>query len=162
MYSRITFCLSLCLASIQVSGSFLTFAKQSEASMIDGSIDQSRQIPSTTYNNNENNQVQATSRSGHSELEDIHEAFKEHNDVNFRLYKIKNYPGNNITCNDGSQIGYYTRLNSHSKSWVIYLESGGFCSTKESCLKRWKQYPEMMSSNYWPQTRTGKLHKTLE
>lgn len=63
--------------------------------------------------------------------------------------------GNNITCNDGSQIGYYKRLNQHSKSWVIYLQGGGFCGSRESCRQRWQQTPFLMSSKYWPTSKTG-------
>lgn len=85
-----------------------------------------------------------------------YQPFSEHTDPSLRLYKIPNTLGDNITCNDGSPIGHYMRLNGHSKSWVIFLESGGFCSTNEACAKRWQQWPEMMSSNQWPQSRTGK------
>lgn len=63
---------------------------------------------------------------------------------------------NNITCNDGSQVGYYERLNSHSKSWVIYLQGGGFCGGQESCQQRWARSAHLMSSKFWPKTKTGK------
>lgn len=63
---------------------------------------------------------------------------------------------NNITCNDGSQVGYYKRLNKHSKSWIIYLQGGGFCGNEESCQQRWQRSSHLMSSNYWPKTKTGK------
>lgn len=66
--------------------------------------------------------------------------------------------GNNITCNDGSQIGYYKRLNQHSKSWVIFLQGGGFCGSRESCLQRWYRTPFLMSSKYWPNTKTGECN----
>lgn len=79
----------------------------------------------------------------------------EQSEPNLKLKMLPNSPANNVTCNDGSPIGYYMRLNSHSKSWIILLEKGGFCSNQESCMKRWKQEPEMMSSNYWTQHRTG-------
>lgn len=62
---------------------------------------------------------------------------------------------NNITCNDGSPVGYYLRQNVHSKSWVIYLQGGGFCGSEESCLQRWQRSPHLMSSNYWPKTKSG-------
>lgn len=64
---------------------------------------------------------------------------------------------NNITCNDGSPVGYYMRLNNHSKSWVIYLQGGGFCGNEESCQQRWQRSPHLMSSNFWPKTKSGKL-----
>lgn len=62
----------------------------------------------------------------------------------------------NITCNDGSQIGYYMRLNNHSKNWIIYLQGGGFCGSVESCQLRWQWTPHLMSSKSWPKTKTGK------
>lgn len=65
--------------------------------------------------------------------------------------------GNNITCNDGSPVGYYERLNSHSKSWVIYLQGGGFCGGQDSCQQRWTRSPQLMSSKYWPKLKTGKF-----
>lgn len=79
----------------------------------------------------------------------------EQSEPSLKLHMLPNSPANNVTCNDGSPIGYYMRLNSHSKSWIILLEKGGFCSNQESCIKRWKQEPEMMSSNYWTQHRIG-------
>jgi len=65
--------------------------------------------------------------------------------------------GNNITCNDGSQIGYYKRLNNHSKSWIIYLQGGGFCNSPASCQQRWQRTPHLMSSKFWPPTKLGKF-----
>lgn len=64
---------------------------------------------------------------------------------------------NNITCNDGSSVGYYMRLNNHSKSWIIYLQGGGFCWSEESCQQRWQRNRNLMSSHSWPKTKTGKL-----
>lgn len=64
--------------------------------------------------------------------------------------------GNNVTCNDGSQAGYYKRLNGHSKSWTIYLEGGGFCGSEESCQLRWQRSPQLMSSKFWPKSKQGK------
>lgn len=72
-----------------------------------------------------------------------------------QLHKLSK--SNSITCNDGSDIGYYKRLNSHSKSWIIYLQGGGFCASEDSCNQRWRKTPQLMSSNYWPKTKTGKL-----
>lgn len=68
---------------------------------------------------------------------------------------------NNITCNDGSQVGYYERLNSHSKSWVIYLQGGGFCGGQESCQQRWTRSAHLMSSKFWPKTKTGKWKRKV-
>lgn len=62
----------------------------------------------------------------------------------------------NATCNDGSPAGYYMRLNRNSKRWIIYLQGGFFCATDETCRDRWIQNPDLMSSNNWPQFKTGK------
>lgn len=77
-------------------------------------------------------------------------------DPNMQLYKLSLFKSNNVTCNDGSQIGYYMRLNNHSKSWIIYLQGGGFCGSEESCIQRWQRTPHLMSSNFWSKTKTGK------
>lgn len=69
---------------------------------------------------------------------------------------------NNITCNDGSQIGYYSRLNNHSKSWIIYLQGGGFCGSETGCQQRWRRSPQLMTSKFWPTTKTGKLELMFE
>lgn len=90
--------------------------------------------------------------------------FTRQKDPFMQLYKISSTKttenssdsNNNITCNDGSPIGYYKRLNKHSKSWIIFLQGGGFCSSEESCRLRWQQSPHLMSSNFWPKTKLGK------
>lgn len=85
--------------------------------------------------------------------------FTRQKDPYMQLYKINNSysnNSNNISCNDGSPIGYYKRLNNHSKSWIIFLQGGGFCSSEESCRLRWQQTPQLMSSNFWPKTKLGK------
>lgn len=77
-------------------------------------------------------------------------------DPTMQLYKLSLLKSNNVTCNDGSKIGYYMRLNNHSKSWIIYLQGGGFCGSEESCIQRWQRTPHLMSSNFWSKTKTGK------
>lgn len=74
-----------------------------------------------------------------------------------RLIKLNPTGNINVTCNDGSPIGYYIRRNIHSKSWIIYLQGGGFCGSEESCQLRWQRDRNLMSSNYWPSARTGKF-----
>ena len=65
--------------------------------------------------------------------------------------------GNNVTCNDGSPAGYYKRLNNHSKSWIIYLQGGGYCGSEEACQLRWRRSAHLMSSSFWPQSMSCKL-----
>lgn len=62
-----------------------------------------------------------------------------------------------VTCNDGSQPGYYIRKrqNGASLRWIIFLEGGWLCFDVKSCQGRWINTPHLMSSNHWPQTRRG-------
>lgn len=60
-------------------------------------------------------------------------------------------------CLDGTQAGFYygspnTKDNT-SDTWVIFLQGGGHCCDKESCLQRANS--SLGSSNYWSQTMTG-------
>lgn len=72
-----------------------------------------------------------------------------------QLHKLDPSDSNNVTCNDKSPAGYYKRLNNHSKSWIIYLQGGGYCGSEEACLQRWQTSPYLMSSSYWPKLKTG-------
>lgn len=64
-----------------------------------------------------------------------------------------------ITCNDGSQAGFYLRKPLvKSKRWVVFLEGGWHCYDMESCKTRWTKYRNLMTSAKWPETREdGKL-----
>lgn len=89
----------------------------------------------------------------------IHYHFEKQMDPFMQLHKFNSssYHGNSVTCNDGSAVGYYKRLNNHSKSWIIYLQGGGFCGSEEACQQRWRRSPHLMSSNFWPKSKSGKL-----
>ena len=39
-------------------------------------------------------------------------------------------------CNDFTQAGYFIRENPKSQKWIIYLESGGFCISGDTCNRR--------------------------
>ena len=89
----------------------------------------------------------------------IHYHFDQKMDPFMQLHKFNSTQddnSNNVTCNDGSPSGYYKRLNNHSKSWIIYLQGGGFCGSEEACQHRWRRSPHLMSSNYWPRLKSGK------
>lgn len=59
-----------------------------------------------------------------------------------------------ITCNDGSQAGFYLRKSVvKSKRWVVFLEGGWHCFDTESCKARWTKYRNLMTSAKWPETR---------
>lgn len=58
-----------------------------------------------------------------------------------------------ITCNDGSQAGFYLRKTLKSKRWVVFLEGGWHCYDNESCKTRWTKYRNLMTSAKWPENR---------
>lgn len=63
-----------------------------------------------------------------------------------------------ITCNDGSQAGFYLRRSLKSKRWVIFLEGGWYCFDLKSCRARWMRLRHLMTSSQWPETRDGNYH----
>lgn len=87
----------------------------------------------------------------------VHYHFDKQMDPVMQLHKLEpTTDSNNITCNDGSLPGYYKRLNNHSRSWIIYLQGGGYCGSEEACRHRWQRSRHLMSSHHWPRTRSGK------
>ncbi|KAJ8910753.1 hypothetical protein NQ315_017210 [Exocentrus adspersus] len=58
-----------------------------------------------------------------------------------------------ITCNDGSQAGFYLRKSHTSKKWIIFLEGGWYCYDHHSCRNRWLKQRHYMTSSQWPDTR---------
>lgn len=62
-----------------------------------------------------------------------------------------------ITCNDGSQAGFYLRKSSKSKRWVVFFEGGWHCYDLKSCRSRWMRLRHLMTSAQWPETRDGEF-----
>ncbi|CAG9825104.1 unnamed protein product [Phaedon cochleariae] len=58
-----------------------------------------------------------------------------------------------ITCNDGSQAGFYLRKSQSSKKWIIFLEGGWYCYDSHTCRNRWLKQRHFMTSSKWPETR---------
>lgn len=58
-----------------------------------------------------------------------------------------------ITCNDGSQAGFYLRKSHGSRRWVMFLEGGWYCYDHKSCRTRWMRMRHLMTSTQWPETR---------
>lgn len=59
-----------------------------------------------------------------------------------------------VTCNDGSQAGFYLRKSTFkSKRWVVFLEGGWHCFDTESCRVRWNKNRNLMTSAKWPEKR---------
>ncbi|KAM8933768.1 palmitoleoyl-protein carboxylesterase notum2-like [Pelodytes ibericus] len=69
-----------------------------------------------------------------------------------KLHFVKNTL---VTCNDGTTAGYYLREAKGNKRWIIFLEGGWCCYSKETCDIRYKNAKRLMSSSEWPQTRKG-------
>ena len=61
----------------------------------------------------------------------------------------------NAVCNDGSPGVYYIRKTGKNSTWIIYLEGGVGCYTTEECKKRYKEWPELMSSRRYPPAIEG-------
>lgn len=69
-----------------------------------------------------------------------------------KLHFLKNTA---VTCNDGTAAGFYLKEFKGSKRWLIFLEGGWCCYSKETCDSRYKTIPRLMGSTDWPQTRRG-------
>lgn len=63
-----------------------------------------------------------------------------------------------VTCNDGSQAGFYLRKSLKSKRWVVFFEGGWYCYDSKSCRSRWMRLRPLMTSAQWPETRDGTFH----
>ena len=70
-----------------------------------------------------------------------------------KLVLLDSTPGHGGLCLDGSPAGFYYEPNTAenaSRTWMIYLQGGGACYTKEGCVGRSKQ--ALGSSTQWPKT----------
>uniref|UniRef100_A0A3Q3WMJ4 Notum, palmitoleoyl-protein carboxylesterase n=1 Tax=Mola mola TaxID=94237 RepID=A0A3Q3WMJ4_MOLML len=73
-------------------------------------------------------------------------------DQDMKLRFLKNV---SVTCNDGSPAGYYLRESKGSKRWLLFLEGGWYCFSKQTCDSRFRRTRTLMGSSKWPQTRRG-------
>uniref|UniRef100_A0A673C685 Notum, palmitoleoyl-protein carboxylesterase n=1 Tax=Sphaeramia orbicularis TaxID=375764 RepID=A0A673C685_9TELE len=69
-----------------------------------------------------------------------------------RLHFLKN---TQVTCNDGTAAGFYLKEFRGSRRWLLFLEGGWCCYSKETCDSRYQNIPRLMSSLMWPQTKRG-------
>ncbi|XP_054461092.1 carboxylesterase notum2 [Anoplopoma fimbria] len=69
-----------------------------------------------------------------------------------RLHFLKN---NQVTCNDGTAAGFYLKEFRGSRRWLLFLEGGWCCHSKDTCDSRYQNIPRLMSSSSWPQTKRG-------
>ncbi|XP_037939685.1 palmitoleoyl-protein carboxylesterase NOTUM [Teleopsis dalmanni] len=74
-------------------------------------------------------------------------------DKNSRSLKRVFLSNRTITCNDGSQAGFYLRKNPQSKKWIVFLEGGWHCYDTRSCRARWLRLRHLMTSAQWTETR---------
>ena len=73
------------------------------------------------------------------------------------LVTISNAIVRDAVCNDGSPAVYYLRLGvgEGSRNWIIHLQGGGFCFSKDMCEKRTNQEPELMTADRSRHSRPG-------
>uniref|UniRef100_A0A8C6WVJ9 Uncharacterized protein n=1 Tax=Neogobius melanostomus TaxID=47308 RepID=A0A8C6WVJ9_9GOBI len=69
-----------------------------------------------------------------------------------RLHFLKN---TQVTCNDGTAAGFYLKEFRGSRRWLLFLEGGWCCYSRETCDFRYQNMPRLMSSSTWPQTKRG-------
>ncbi|XP_072239871.1 carboxylesterase notum2 [Leuresthes tenuis] len=69
-----------------------------------------------------------------------------------RLHFLKN---THVTCNDGTAAGFYLKEFRGSRRWLLFLEGGWCCYSKDTCDSRYQSIPRLMSSSGWPQTKRG-------
>uniref|UniRef100_A0A7N6AGJ9 Notum, palmitoleoyl-protein carboxylesterase n=1 Tax=Anabas testudineus TaxID=64144 RepID=A0A7N6AGJ9_ANATE len=69
-----------------------------------------------------------------------------------RLHFLKN---TQVTCNDGTVAGFYLKEFRGSRRWLLFLEGGWCCYSRETCDSRYQNIPRLMSSSGWPQTKRG-------
>ncbi|XP_072339742.1 palmitoleoyl-protein carboxylesterase notum1a [Scyliorhinus torazame] len=69
-----------------------------------------------------------------------------------RLHFLAN---SSVTCNDGTPAGFYMKESRGSRRWLIFLEGGWYCFSKENCDTRYDTMRRLMSSTNWPRSKTG-------
>ncbi|XP_051532173.1 palmitoleoyl-protein carboxylesterase notum1a-like [Myxocyprinus asiaticus] len=69
--------------------------------------------------------------------------------------KLQFLVNSSVTCNDGTPAGFYIKESRGSRRWLIFLEGGWYCFSKNTCDSRYETMRWLMSSSKWPLTRTG-------
>ncbi|XP_012888551.1 PREDICTED: palmitoleoyl-protein carboxylesterase NOTUM [Dipodomys ordii] len=54
-----------------------------------------------------------------------------------------------------SSRSYYLKESKGSRRWLLFLEGGWYCFSRENCDSRYNSMRRLMSSKDWPRTRTG-------
>lgn len=78
--------------------------------------------------------------------------------LNWTLHLVDD-PTGTARCLDGSPPGYYVRpgFGSGRNKWIIHLQGGGWCITREDCISRASGYnpsgqPSLGGTGTWPRT----------
>jgi O-palmitoleoyl-L-serine hydrolase len=74
-----------------------------------------------------------------------------------KLIKVTRAEERDASCNDGSPAAYYYRpgKSDGSTHWVIHLQGGGFCYSKDTCASRRDSEPALMTSEGLAKTKQG-------
>ncbi|XP_057700474.1 carboxylesterase notum2 [Corythoichthys intestinalis] len=101
-----------------------------------------------------NNRGTGDNGGGESTREDVAgaRATKQQADE-MKLHFLKNP---HVTCNDGTPAGFYLKEIKGSRRWLLFLEGGWCCYSKETCDSRYQNIPRLMSSTGWPLTKSGR------
>ncbi|XP_031608684.1 carboxylesterase notum2 [Oreochromis aureus] len=75
-----------------------------------------------------------------------------HQTDDMRLHYLTN---TQVTCNDGTAAGFYLKEFRGSRRWLLFLEGGWCCYSRETCDYRYQNIPRLMSSSGWPETKRG-------
>ncbi|KAM7418648.1 hypothetical protein PAMA_015989 [Pampus argenteus] len=106
--------------------------------------------PGSTGGAGSNRGTGGTAESGREGTAGARAAGQQTDDM--RLLFLKN---TQVTCNDGTAAGFYLKEFRGSRRWLLFLEGGWCCHSKETCDSRYQNIPRLMSSSGWPQTKRG-------
>ncbi|KAG8039200.1 hypothetical protein G9C98_003507 [Cotesia typhae] len=97
-----------------------------------------------------NSRAPVTASNTIQKLRKILEKFGEEQQRGLKRVFLSN---RSITCNDGSQAGFYLRKSHGSKKWIVFLEGGWCCFDQKTCRHRWIKLRNYMTSTNWSETR---------
>lgn len=97
----------------------------------------------------ENNSIPYVSSSSSNPNSILHDSYRQ----DPRSLKRVFLSNRTITCNDGSQAGFYLRKSPGSRRWVVFFEGGWYCYDQKSCRTRWLRLRHLMTSAQWPEFR---------
>uniref|UniRef100_UPI00358F184A palmitoleoyl-protein carboxylesterase NOTUM-like isoform X2 n=1 Tax=Myxine glutinosa TaxID=7769 RepID=UPI00358F184A len=99
--------------------------------------------------------IEVNERGSLTQLRELARSLRTCGGTNDALLQLQFLKDRRITCNDGSPAGYYLRKSQGSKRWIIFLEGGWFCHSRESCEVRRARQPHLTGSTTWRWKRPG-------